>query len=101
VRDPRHPRNLNPQAQARRWRPSHKNVYFHFTPTRASWLNQVECWFSMLGGQSAGDASFTGVAQLSKYIDAFIERYNQTARPLARGKFEVHQKRLKPRFADL
>jgi transposase len=83
------------------WLARHKNGHFHFTPTHASWLNQVECWFSILGGQSLQGASFTGVAQLRKHIDAFIERYNQTARPFAWSKSEVYQKRLKPRFADL
>jgi transposase len=94
--------NLNTHKPKRdRWRPRHKNVHFHFTPTHASWLNQVECWFSILGRQSLQGASFTGVAQLRKHIDAFIERYNQTAHPFAWSKSEVYQKRLKPRFADL
>ncbi len=35
-----------------RWLRRHPNVHFHFTPTRASWLNQVEIWFSILQGQS-------------------------------------------------
>ena len=34
-----------------RWLKRHPNVHFHFTPTRASWLNQVEIWFSILEGQ--------------------------------------------------
>jgi hypothetical protein len=58
-------------------------VHFHFTPTHASWLSQVECWFSILGGQSLQGASFTSVAQLRKHIDAFVAHYNQTARPFA------------------
>lgn len=94
--------NLNTHKPKRdRWLPRHKNVHFHFTPTHASWLNQVECWFSILGGQSLQGASFTSVAQLRNHIDAFVEHYNQTARPFAWSKSEVHQKRLKPRFADL
>jgi transposase len=94
--------NLNTHKPKRDgWLPRHKNVHFHFTPTHASWLNQVECWFSILGGQSLRGASFTGVAQLRKHIDAFVERYNQSARPFAWSKSQVHQKRLKPRFADL
>lgn len=36
-----------------------------------------------------------------KHIDDFIASYNETARPFAWSKSEVHQKRLKPRFADL
>jgi transposase len=74
---------MSPQTQARRLACPHKNVHFHFTPTHASWLNQVECWFSILGGQSLQRASFTSVAQLRTHIDAFIEHYNQTARPFA------------------
>jgi transposase len=94
--------NLNTHKPKRDgWLARHKNVHFHFTPTHASWLSQVECWFSILGGQSLQGASFTSVAQLRKHIDAFVERYNQTAHPFAWSKSEVHQKRLKPRFANL
>ena len=78
-----------------RWRARHKNVHFHFTPTRASWLNQVEIWFSILEGQSLHGASFTSVAKLRKHIDAFIEAYNETSEPFAWTKTEVHQKRVK------
>lgn len=84
-----------------RWLAAHSNVHLHFTPTYASWLNQVECWFAILAGQSLKGASFTGVAQLRTHIDAFVDRYNQTARPFVWTKSEVHQKRLKPRFSDL
>src|SRR5690349_19328363 len=31
-----------------RWLARHKSVHFHFTPTHASWLNQLEIWFSIL-----------------------------------------------------
>jgi hypothetical protein len=51
-------------------------VKFHFTPTRASWLNQVEIWFSILQGQSLCDESFTSVKQLRQHIDAFVDAYN-------------------------
>jgi transposase len=83
------------------WLTRHKNVHFHFTPTHASWLNQVECWFSILVGQSLHGTSFTSVGQLRRHIDAFIAVYNESARPCAWSKCSVHQKRLKPRFADL
>lgn len=64
-----------------RWLAQHTNVQFHFTPTRASWLNQVEIWFSILQAQSLRGASFNSVAQLRKHIDAFIEAYNEAAKP--------------------
>jgi hypothetical protein len=45
----------------------------HFTPTRASWLNQVEIWFSILQGKSLHGASFASVEELRTHIV-----YNQT-----------------------
>ena len=82
------------------WLKRHKNVHLHYTPTHASWLSQIEIWFSILTGQSLSGASFASVKDLIAHIDAFIERYNQTARPFVWTKSEVHQKRLRPCFAD-
>jgi transposase len=82
------------------WLKRHKNVHFHFTPTHASWLNQVEIWFSILSGKSLDGASFRSVPELIAHIEAFIADYNQTAQPFLWTKSEVHQKRLKPCFAD-
>ncbi len=83
-----------------RWLKRHPNVRFHFTPTHASWLNQIESWFSILQGNSLHNASFTSVKQLREHIDAFLAAYNKNAKPFAWAKSDVHQKRLKPRFAD-
>jgi hypothetical protein len=56
-------------------------VRFHFTPTGASWLNQVEVWFSILQGHSLSGASFTSLKQLQEHIDAHINAYNGKAEP--------------------
>ena len=56
--------NLNTHKKNERWLKKHPNVHFHFTPTRSSWLNQIETWFSILQGQSLSGASFTSVEQL-------------------------------------
>jgi len=92
--------NLNTHKKNQVWLTLHPNVHFHFTPTRASWLNQVEIWFSILTGKALTGASFTSVSQLRAHIDAFIAAYNHSPKPFAWTKSEVHQKRLKPRFAD-
>jgi hypothetical protein len=71
----------------------------YYTPTRASWLNQVD---SILHGQSLAGASFTSVEQLKEHIDAFIETYNKTAAPFVWTKSKVHQRRVKGRrLSDL
>jgi transposase len=82
------------------WLARHKNVSFHYTPTHSSWLNQVEIWFSILTRLSLKGASFTGVPQLIQHITDFVTSYNEDAMPFVWTKSEVHQKRLKPCFAD-
>lgn len=81
------------------WLKRHPNVHFRYTPTHASWLNQIEIWFSILAGDSLSGASFTSVQQLVAHIDSFIAAYNEIARPFIWTKSAVHQKRLKPCFA--
>lgn len=89
--------NLNTHKKNEQWLARHPKVTFHYTPTRASWLNQVEGWFSILQGQSLSGASFTSVEQLREHIDAFIDTYNEDAEPFAWTKSEVHQRRVKGR----
>jgi transposase len=89
--------NLNTHKKNQAWLTAHPDVHFHFTPTRASWLNQVEIWFSILAGKSLRGASFTSVTQLRKHIDDFIDAYNTNAIPFAWTKKQVHQHPFKGR----
>jgi transposase len=94
--------NLNTHKKNEEWLARHPLVKFHYTPTRASWLNQVECWFSILQGQSLTGASFKSVEELKAHIDAYIADYNETAEPFVWTKSEVHQRRVKGRrLSDL
>src|ERR1700693_3601151 len=94
--------NLNTHKKNDEWLKRHPLVTFHFTPTRASWLNQVEGWFSLLQGQSLNGASFTSVEQVKQHIDAFIKNYNEDAEPFVWTKSKVHQRRVKGRrLSDL
>jgi transposase len=81
------------------WLARHRNVHFHYTPTHASWLNQIERWFSILQRASLSGMSFQSVAELIDHIKSFIESYNRDAKPFMWTKSAVHQKRLKPCFA--
>jgi transposase len=58
-----------------------RSVHFHYTPTHASWLNQIEIWFSILARKSLDGQSFTSVPELVQHIDDFISDYNKTATP--------------------
>jgi transposase len=84
-----------------RWLTRHRNVHFHFTPTHASWLNQIECWFSILVRGALAGASFTSPQQLRQAIDDFIRSYNEDAVPFHWTKATVHQVQPQHSYADL
>jgi hypothetical protein len=60
--------------------PSHK-VVFHYTPNHSSWLNQIEIWLSILVRKVLKRGSFASVEALEAKVLAFIDYYNQTAKP--------------------
>ncbi|GAC1349131.1 MAG: hypothetical protein NVSMB27_19360 [Ktedonobacteraceae bacterium] len=51
-------------------------------PTNASWLDQIEIWFSLLQRKLLQPKHFTNLNELEQAIQDFIGYYNQTARPL-------------------
>ncbi len=60
---------------------AHPHVHLHFTPTHASWLNQVELFFSILERRLLRHGEFGSVEELARRIIAFIEDYNRRAKP--------------------
>jgi transposase len=74
--------NLNThKPKEDRWLKAHPNVHLHFIPTHSSWLNQIECWFSILSRSTLRGASFTSVRMLVEAIEAFVASWNQKAAP--------------------
>jgi hypothetical protein len=57
--------------------PAH-HIVFHYTPKHASWMNQIEMWFSILVRKLLKRASFISVEDLKAKILAFIEYFNET-----------------------
>jgi transposase len=84
-----------------KWLARHKNVHFHYTPTHASWLNQVEVWFSIMSRKALRKASFTGTQQVRRAIDRFTDAYNENAAPFEWKKTTVVQGKLKDKYAKL
>ena len=78
--------NLNiHRAMNRRWNvfnERHGNrFHFHFTPLHASWVNQIELWFSILSRRCLRNASFRSTEGLRNAVLSFIQEWNHQAHP--------------------
>jgi transposase len=65
------------------WLEAHPRVQFHFTPTSASWLNQVEGFFGVLGKQSLSETDFPSKKALREHIAAYMRSWNKNPTPFA------------------
>ncbi len=68
--------------RVRGWLARHPRYHLHFTPTGASWLNQVERWFATLTQKQIRRGSFTSVRDLIAKITQYLELYNRHPKPL-------------------
>ena len=59
----------------------HHRVFLHRTPTHASWLNQIEMWFSILTRQLLHTAEFAHTSHLAGAILDYVDDYNTRAEP--------------------
>ena len=60
---------------------AHHRVFLHRTPTHASWLNQIEMWFSILTRQLLDTAEFAHTSDLAGAVLDYIDDYNNRAQP--------------------
>jgi len=63
------------------WLAANPRIRVHFTPTHASWMNLVECWFSIAERQAIHRGTYTSVQDLNAKIRAFINGWNDRATP--------------------
>jgi hypothetical protein len=67
---------------------------FSFYANHTSWLNQIECWFSILSASALG-SQLVDVKQLREAIDHYICAYNAQAAPLEWRQGEIKQQPLR------
>lgn len=65
------------------WLDEHPRWQMVFTPKHASWLNQVEIFFSILTRRLLKHGQFSGPDDLATQMLAYVEHHNLTARPFA------------------
>jgi transposase len=83
------------------WLSKHPNVFFHYTPTSASWLNQIEIWFNIMSRKVLRGASFDSTKALAEAITGYISCYNESAEPFVWKKREVVGSQIKDKLSNL
>ena len=68
-------------AVVRAWLARRPHYHVHFTPTSASWINQVARWFAELTRKQLRRGVHTLTSQLEQDIRTFIERHNENPKP--------------------
>jgi hypothetical protein len=67
--------------EVRDWLAQHPRFQFHFTPTHASWLNHVECWFSLISRKAIRRGVFDCKGDLHSALMAYVSHWNGQAHP--------------------
>jgi transposase len=68
-------------AAVKAWMAQHPKIQFHFTPTYASWLNQIEIWLGLITRDCIRRGIFHSVPDLTRRIMQYIRLYNRNAQP--------------------
>ena len=67
--------------KVRLWLAQRPRYHVHFTPTYASWLNQVEIWFSLISRKAILRGSFNSTKALIEKIGEYLKAYNASSKP--------------------
>ena len=73
--------NIHKNQAAQNWLQRHPRVHFHHIPTHASWVNLIECFFSILTRQGLAHSVHQSKRQLKDFLLQYIEHYNQHCTP--------------------
>ena len=68
-------------AKVKQWLKKRPRFHVHFTPTSASWLNQVERFFAEITRKAIRRGTFTGVCELEATINDYLARHNEAPKP--------------------
>ena len=86
--------NIHKNEAARRWLARHSQVQFHYTPTHASWVNLIECFFSILSKQGLAHSVQRSKQGLKELLHRFIASDNATCNPFTWTKGPEHLQRI-------
>jgi transposase len=73
--------NIHKNEAARQWLLKHPRVHFHYTPTHASWMNMVECFFSILTRQALTHSVHRSKKELKDFLIQYLRKYSENPTP--------------------
>lgn len=86
--------NIHKNQAAQEWLARHPRVHCHYLPTHASWINLIECFFSILTRQGLQHSVHRSKQELKEYLERFIQRYNQSCSPFVWTKGPEHLQKI-------
>jgi transposase len=73
--------NIHKNEAAKQWLLRHPRVHFHYTPTHASWMNMIECFFSILTRQALTQSVQHSKKDLKELLLRYLKKYSDNPTP--------------------
>src|SRR5438270_1730889 len=73
--------NIHKNEAAKQWLLRHPRVHFHYTPTHASWMNMIECFFSILTRQALTQSVQRSKRDLKDFLLGYLKQYGENPTP--------------------
>lgn len=86
--------NIHKNQAAQQWLLLHPRVHFHHTPTHASWMNMIECFFSILTRQALTHSVHHSKKDLKDFLLRYLQQYSEHPTPFTWTKGPEHFQRI-------
>src|SRR5580658_4409104 len=86
--------NIHKNEAAKQWLLRHPRVHFHYTATHASWMNMIECFFSILSKQALTQSVQRSKKDLKELLLRYLNKYSQNPQPFTWTKGPEHFQRI-------
>jgi len=86
--------NIHKNEAAKQWLLRHPRVHFHYTATHASWMNMIECFFSILTKQALTHSVQRSKKDLKEFLLRYLNKYSQNPTPFTWTKGPEHFQRI-------
>ena len=86
--------NIHKNEAAKQWLLRHPRVHFHYTATHASWMNMIECFFSILTRQALTQSVQRSKKDLKDFLIRYLKKYSESPTPFTWTKGPEHFRRI-------